>query len=80
MNEESLLFPITAWDIGPVPSQSAVTFRPHFLDSRKPQQEPLIGIFYMLTPAQARELGEALIEQSRRVENASFLGPPDRQQ
>ncbi|WP_425347732.1 hypothetical protein [Spartinivicinus poritis] len=67
-NNETPLFPIAGWRIGPIPSKGAVMFEPHYL--AKPSDTPEQARKdrpYVLTPAQAQELGEKLMEVARKA-------------
>lgn len=77
-NEKDIpLFPISQWDIGPIPTHGLIAFRPHFLSHalQKPH-EAQADRYYALTPEQCRQLVEDLQRQLARLETAGVQVPP----
>lgn len=63
------LFPLAGWEIGPIKTMPAVILRLAYLATPADDPaKPNLGIRHVLTPGQARELAEALLEQARLAE------------
>ena len=72
--DELILFPVAGWEIGTIPSETAVFIRLEFLTHlmQKPEEaDP--GRRYVFQAAQARELRDAIDRALRSLETA---GPP----
>lgn len=77
MSENTPVFPVTEWLIGPVPSLGLVIFRPHFLShSMQPVSEAQPSRHYALTPQQARDLIADIQSALGKLESAGFEAAP----
>lgn len=72
MNQQatSPSFPVTGWDIGPIPHLKCVALRPHYLSS--PMQDhsaPHIGNLLLIEVGQAVQLAHAILTSAKLLES-----------
>ncbi len=80
-NESDIpLFPIVGWNIGPIPTHGVVAFQPYFIASpMDPVEAAQPSRYYAMTPAQARELAQKILEAADTAESFAAQVPPDQQ-
>lgn len=75
MSDEIPLYPVSGWEIAPIPAYGALFIRPAFLShpTQKPEEaDP--GRRYLLTAAQARELRDAIDRTLHLLESGAPQG------
>lgn len=78
MNDDTPIFPVAAYDVGPILQYGIVVFRPHFLAS--PTQRPdeaETGRYYALTVVQAEALVRSLQTAIDTVKKSPPSAPRD---
>lgn len=76
-DHDESVFPVASWTIGPLPSYNCVLFKPNFLSSSmQPVEEAHQGQNFVLTPEQAVELANALLQSVQTLEKLGAQGAP----
>lgn len=72
---------ITAWDIGAMPGEAFVIWRPHFVTRDQPNTAfQKQGQWHGMSPTIARELSQQLLHWAQHVESRAALNAPKRTQ
>lgn len=70
------LFPVAGWAIGPIPAHNAVVVKFDFLTNlMQSPEEANEGRHYLLTPQQATELAQKILEAVHRLETIGAQAP-----
>lgn len=76
-DHDESVFPVASWTIGPLPSYNCVLFKPNYLSSSmQPVEEAHQGQNLVLTPEQAVELANALLQSVQTLEKLGAQGAP----
>lgn len=74
-NDELTLFPVTGWEVAPIPAYGAIFIRPAFLThplQKMEESDP--GRRYLLTVEQAQDLRDAIDRTLQRLKNGEPQG------